>query len=286
MEVEEAGTAPGTAFDADTRLEELGGGRYRIGLDPRWNAPPGPNGGFIAALVVRAIEATVADPARPPRSLTIHYLRPPKSLPDGPPLEIEVTVEREGRSLSSASVRISQTGVVTALALAACSAPREGIDFDQTQMPDVPAPADCPDIPYEPGRTIELISQIEMRLAAGAPFTGAPEARSACWMRLREPRRPDAALLALAVDAWLPAIFTLTTEIVAAPTIDLTIHWRSPVPAALAPDDYLLVSVGSRLGRDGFWEEDADVWAPDGTLLAQGRQIALALPLRGPDARG
>ena len=86
----------------------------------------------------------------------------------------------------------------------------------------------------------------------------------------------DALVVAAMTDAWFPAVFTRLTEPAALPTIDLTIHFRAPLPLAGArPDDWLLAVFRSRLGRDGFVEEDGEIWSADGELLAQSRQLAL-----------
>jgi acyl-CoA thioesterase len=70
---------------------------------------------------------------------------------------------------------------------------------------------------------------------------------------------------------------------VAAPTIDLTVHFRAPgAVAALAAEDHLLVRFRSTTAAGGFFEEDGELWSPDGTLLAQSRQLALLLPLGAP----
>ena len=64
------------------------------GKDWLKNPPRGPNGGYLAAVILRALTATVDDEHRTPRSLTVHYLNPAG---DGD-VEIETRQERVGRS--------------------------------------------------------------------------------------------------------------------------------------------------------------------------------------------
>ena len=59
-----------------------------------------------------------------------------------------------------------------------------------------------------------------------------------------------------------------------APTIDLTIHFRAPLPL---DGTLLLGRFRTRLVRDGFFDEDGELWAPDGTLVAQSRQLGLLI---------
>ena len=51
-------------------------------------------------------------------------------------------------------------------------------------------------------------------------------------------------------------------------------HIRAPLPVK-GP---LLARFTTKLVRDGFFEEDGELWAQDGTLVAQSRQLALLLP--------
>src|SRR3954469_4778930 len=105
-------------FEADTSVRPAGEGAFAASVSDQWAVPRGPNGGYIAAIVLRALEAAVADPARAARSLTLHYLRPPA--PGA--CTVHVTVERAGRTLTSLSARLVQDEQVMVIALAAFAA--------------------------------------------------------------------------------------------------------------------------------------------------------------------
>nr|HMS73190.1 hypothetical protein [Baekduia sp.] len=49
-----------TGFEQDTAADPLGEGRYSINLSDRWWVGRGPNGGYVAALVWRAMTAEAA----------------------------------------------------------------------------------------------------------------------------------------------------------------------------------------------------------------------------------
>ncbi len=84
-------------------------------------------------------------------------------------------------------------------------------------------------------------------------------------------------VVAAMCDAWVPAAFALVDAPV--PTVDLTIHFRVALPyAGLGPEDFVLARFVSRTAMEGFVEEDGQLWAPDGTLLAHSRQLAILLP--------
>lgn len=260
-------------FLRDSAVTPLGDGRYGAFVTPHWSAPVGPNGGYIAALVIRSMEAEVADPARHLRSLTLHYLRSPAVDAEA---EVHVTLERSGRSVTTATARLVQGGELCILALGALALPFPSAADYATPPPDAP-PFDAVRPVELPPQAPEIAHRFDIRYAIGAPpFSSADEALTGGYIRLREPVRVDAALLALLVDAWLPAPWCRLDRVAAAPTLDLTIHFRAPEAAsALDPASPFLGRYLSRTSRDGLSEEDAEIWAPDGTLLAQGRQLAL-----------
>jgi acyl-CoA thioesterase len=263
-----------TRFDDDTAVVATGEGRYRARIDPGWWIGAGPNGGYLAAILLRAAEQSAGDPERAPRSLTVHYTAPPR---EGP-AQVEARVERAGGALTTVSARLLQEGQVVALALAAFSKPRRrGHQLQQARMPEAPPPERCPRLE----RHIPIHERYEHRWALGAlPFQGGEHALCGGWIRLEEPRVVDAALAAAYTDAFPPALFSVLSDREATagvPTVDLTIHFRAPLPRpGAAPDDYTLAVFRSRVALEGFIEEDGELWSPDGVLLAHSRQLALA----------
>jgi acyl-CoA thioesterase len=263
-------------FERDTAVEPRGDGRYEARIDPGWFVVRGPNGGYVAAILLRALAHAVGDASRAPRSLTVHYTAPPV---EGA-AEVETRVERRGRKLTSLSARLRQGDRLLALALAAFSQSREAPGFRDLSPPQAAAPEHCVAIP----RRIPIHERFEQRWAIGAPpFSGADSALAGGWIRLAEAegRGPlDAPLVAAFCDAWPPSIFGRLTAPKAGgvPTIDLTIHFRSALPAeGERPGDFALCVFRSRYSRDGFLEEDGEIWSAGGELLAHSRQLALLL---------
>ena len=269
-------------FDRDTAVHRQGtAGEQQLfaaAVSPDWRAGRGPHGGYLAAMILRALSETVAEPARAPRSLTIHFPR----APEPGPVTIRTVLERRGRSLSTLSARMEQDGSVRALALAAFSVPWLGPEHAELAMPDV-AGADLdrarhqrPHHPQAP--PISRMIRVQPRFG-GRPLSGEEQPMElGGWVELAEGRPIDALALAFFADALMPAPFMRLSEPNPVPTVDLTIHFRVSLPRAGDPADLerrCLVRVRAGAIQEGFFDEDTVIWAPDGTLLAQSRQLGL-----------
>ncbi|HKP90860.1 MAG TPA: thioesterase family protein [Thermoleophilaceae bacterium] len=258
-------------FEHDTAVRRTADGGFEADIpDERWWVAAGPHGGFVAAIVVNALTAALDDPARPIRSLTIHYPAAPRV----GKLEIAVSVERVGRSTAYLSARVEQGGRLVALALAAFSSAFPGPDFQTAAMPDVPPPEEV-----EPQRlpgAPRFTHNFEYRFAIGGPpFQEAEHTTSGGWLRLAEPRPLDAPIAACFTDAWPPAVFWRLSNFAIVPTIDLTVHFRE-LPEGY--DDFVLATFDSRREHAGMWEENGELWSRDGRLLVQSRQLAAHIP--------
>lgn len=262
-----------TGFDADSAVEPLGDGAYEASIVADWSAPPGPNGGYIAALNLRAIRAEVGDPAKLPRSLTLHYLRPPQP----GEVRIEVAVERSGRTATTCTARMSQGGKLTTIALCVLTTDYEGVADWTLPPPEVPAPEEVEPIRMWEGAP-SIFGKLETRVLFGPmPFTKGEEAVTGGWLRARDETHLSPELLALYTDAWWPPPFGVLGEVALAPTLELTIHFRAHPPEDA--DALVLARFRAEASIDGLFDEQGEVWSRDGRLLAQSRQLALLRPL-------
>jgi len=264
-----------TEFDRGTAVTRVADDEYAATLSRDWWVFAGANGGYLAAVLLRAMTERVADPARMARSLTVHYLRPPA---EGP-VSVATHVVRQGRSLATVTATMTQEGREVATALAAFSLARPSMAFADAVPPPAPPVEEAPASKWPPELWPPIVHRFTyLPVTPEAIFEGGDEAYVAAWARLREPSPLDPVLLALLADALAPAVFPKASSPVAATTIDLTVHFRAP--ADVPPGDgWVLAAFRSRVGVDGFVEEDGEVWSEDGRLLAQSRQLALVVPL-------
>ncbi len=217
-----------TVFDRDTAVTRIEGetldgahageqALFAATIVSGWRAGRGPHGGYLAAMLLKALIATVDDAERTPRSLTIHYAR----APEPGPIEILVSVEREGRSLTTLSARMQQGGRVTALALAAFSVPWQAPGANELPMPDLAPPEqERRSTPKLFQGAPEFTRHLVMQPRVGAvPFagSGAPM-KIGGWIGLPEPRPVDAPALALFCDAWFPPSFIALDSPAISPT--------------------------------------------------------------------
>lgn len=282
-------------FVRDTAVDPLGGGRYRARMDPSWWIVAGPNGGYVAATLLRAVLSEVAaadgggSSERRLRSTTLHYLRPPA---EGE-VEVSVSVDRLGRSVANTSAAMTQGGRLLVQALAAVAAPRPApLSFDEDdRLPTladgsrVPPPEDLPAQEVDPDRDVPMRRHYDLRwvlgdlpFRAGAPSGGdpaaasEPRARSGGWIRLADGDPVDELVLVAMADAWMPPLFSRVEVPLAVPTVDLTVHLRGRPPAG---DPWCFVEFASPVARDGYLVEHGWLRDRTGRLVAESRQLAV-----------
>ncbi|WP_067174142.1 thioesterase family protein [Microtetraspora niveoalba] len=258
-----------TKFDEATQAIKVDDTTYDVCLDDGY-AIGGPlNGGYLMAAMLRAVTDASEHPH--PVSTSAQFLKP---IPPGP---ATVRLERlkTGRTAAMTRATLMRDGErfidmqVTTATLDPEAAPHwSGVP--QTAMPGLD---DCVRLPTpKPESNMTLGAQIELRFdpdsigwLRGAP-SGRPESRA--YFRMVEPQDPDPYVIALAVDALPPVVFSAGGR-GWAPTVELTWYLR-----ALPAPGWLTLLGSGRLVSDGWFDEEVEVWDSAGRLVAQSRQLA------------
>ncbi|MFG2619319.1 thioesterase family protein [Streptomyces sp. NPDC048507] len=267
-------------FDRDTTIAPRAGepGVYDAELSAGWTIITAVNGGYLLALVGRALSAALPHPD--PFTVSAHYLT--SSVPG--PAVIRTQVVRAGRGLSTGQASLFQfdeNGAeverIRVLASYGDLAALPDSAHTTARPPVMPAYEDClgPEAGPAPiPGSSAIVDRLLLRLdpatagwAVGAP-SGKGEMRA--WFGLADGRDADPLSLLLAVDALPPTAFDLGL-VGWAPTVELTAHVRRrPAPGPLR------VAIVTRNLAGGFLEEDAEVWDSADRLVAQSRQLARA----------
>jgi acyl-CoA thioesterase len=257
---------PTWRFDRHTQLTNPTPGVHRAELDPALRGFGGIHGGYQAAVALRAMTEAINNPAHTLRTLALTFLA---SCSDGP-LDLLPAVERAGRTVTGASVRLQQDTTI-GFGMATFGADRPGLARLDRSMPDVPPPEQCAPLGAEPVPGSDGLL-IEHRPAAPPlPFAGSGQARIAVWMRLGEDRPLDALSAIVLADGAVPAFYGALDTFVPMPTIDLTIQIAALAAHTQTPAWVLGIFTNVHAAT-GYAVEDAELWSPNGHLVLTGRQ--------------
>ncbi|MEU9747544.1 thioesterase family protein [Streptomyces niveus] len=271
-------SATDSEFDRDTSVTLREPGVYDADLSEGWTILSAVNGGYLLAIVARALRDALPHPD--PFTVTAHYLTPSKP---GPAV-VRTEAVRTGRTLATGQASLFQyeadgTEVERVRVLAAYGA-LDSLDDDvHTSVKPLvlPPPEQClgtedgpAAFPDDSGFTQRVAIRLDPATtgwAVGAP-SGKGEVRG--WFSLADAREPDPLSLLLTVDSFPPTAFDLGL-MGWTPTVELTTHVRArPAPGPLR------VFVTTRNLAGGYLEEDAEVWDTADRLVAQSRQLARA----------
>lgn len=261
-------------FDTALTLE-VTEGRVRGRTTPDYANMVGPFGGVTAATFVRAIAAH-PDCLGVPVSLTVNYVAP---IADGP-FDIDLRVVRTNRTNQHWIAELSQSSetgpAVKTTATAVFGIRRSTWSDTEVEPPAASAP--------EHGSLQDMSSFVvwtrnyEMRFVEGAmPGDGAdesPESTSTLWVRDQPPRALDFPALTALCDVFYPRVFLRRGQFGPAGTISFTVYFHAAADdLARQGDDFLLATARAQRFSGGFFDQSAQLWGREGTLLATSHQI-------------
>jgi len=254
---------------ADTTVTREGDGRYAARLSPDW-AVWGPNGGYLAALALRAAlaESRFARPA----SFHCHFL----AVGDFAPVALEVAHLGGGKRAESLRVDLRQGDrLLLAASVWTVDAGLSGYAHDAGRAPAVPAPDALRSYASLAGdeyaRWYPIWRSIEGRPTRWREPPGDPVWH--CWLRLEETPIGDVEADAVRQLFWLDMPGWNATISAHAwpfpflmPNLDLMVQFHR-----FAPEERWMLAEGYvPLASDGLVGCVSRLWTPDGRLLATG----------------
>ncbi|HVP59782.1 MAG TPA: thioesterase family protein [Myxococcaceae bacterium] len=261
-------------FEQASAIRPSGPGTYEACVPDGWQQGRGAFGGLVYALLARAMEAAVGDPARRLQTLAGDIAAPVLR----GPATVRVEMLRRGSRQSNLQARLIQGGDVLAVASGVLSAPREA-QIPRLRAVETPDRADWDQLPVlDVGPPIgpDFALAYEYRSAGPPPLGGAQDAETAGYIRERRvPSRRDAPSIIALLDAWWPTLWSVVTE----PRPVATTSFLAEVlvdPARLDPAERLFHDARMAGVADGFFVELRALWSGD-TCVAMNQQTFAVL---------
>jgi acyl-CoA thioesterase len=232
----------------------------------------GPYGGITAATL---LQAALRHPSRlgDPIALTVNFAGP---IAEGA-FVIEARPVRTNRSTQHWIIELFQGEELATSATAVFAVRRETWACDEAAFPDVP-PADTVSgmAGFAP---VRWLAAYDIRPVRGArpqaeAGTESPDSLTQFWLRDHPARTPDYAAMAAWCDSFYPRIFLKRAGFVPAGTVSMTTYFHADAATLAALGDrHVLGCAQAQVFRQGFFDQRAQVWSPDGALLATSHQI-------------
>ncbi|OBG60490.1 acyl-CoA thioesterase [Mycobacterium sp. E3298] len=257
-------------FDDAIRLQTIDADTRRGRTHPEWANMVGPFGGITAATMLHAIES---HPERigEPLALTVNYAAP---IADGD-FDISLRAARTNRSNQHWIAELGQDGDVKTTVTALFALRRDSWGDTESRPPSAPDPEQVP--PTDPG-IVRWTSLYDMRYVEGQipREDGQPSESSTTtlWVRDGAHRPVDYPALAALSDVFYPRVFLRRGNVIPSGTISLTTYFHADQHQLdHLGDDFVLCTAHANRFSRGYFDQSAQVWTREGTLLATTHQV-------------
>lgn len=235
----------------------------------------GPFGGIIVSTLLKAVMIHPQCQGEP-ISLTINYAAP---VSDGE-FTVKANPVRTNRSTQHWFIELLQSSNDTIISGTAVLAKRRTTwSSTEAKIPDAPPQDEIKPLPFLEG--YPWTQSYDIRIIEGAPSImsqgeddSPADAVTTQWIQDYPQRTMDFLSLTAICDAFFPRIYTRRKQLVPVGTVSLTIYFHT--------DSEMLEQHGANpvLGQaralqfyNGFFDQDAEIWSPNGHLLATTHQI-------------
>ncbi len=261
-------------LDDALTLEPVGDGLYRTRTsDAYWNFA-GPFGGYIAALLMKAVLSD-GRLLGPPVAQTVNFCAP---LAKGD-LEIAVVLPRSGKATQHWSVELRQAGTVAATGSIVCANRRQTFQHTAAKMPDVPA-AEAVER-QSPPKHLPWLSAYDFRFLEGGPRFGSQPrdagdlggSRTVLWLKDKPDRPLDYPALAALCDCFILRLVQMRGTLPPMSTVSMTSYFHATPDELTAQGTQPLLGIAdAKRFNANFHDQEMELWGAGGRLLATGMQ--------------
>ena len=269
--------APGThPLDVALRMTPQNDGSMHAQAPAAYWNMVGPYGGITTAQMLQAVlqhPALLGEPI----SITVNYAGPVEA----GDVRIEAVPVRTNRSTQHWTVSMGQRNADGAFAVCTTATVitavrRETFSIDDVAPPAMPDPQTCER--FDTGNSMEWLKRYDMRVVQGAiPKVwddSTHETLSQLWVRDDPARALDFPALAALSDVFFPRIWLRRARRVPAGTVGMTVYFHaSREQLAQHGDKHLLAQASAQAFRNGYFDQSAQLWDSEGSLLATSHQI-------------
>ena len=260
-------------------LELIAENKYTANLDSRYFVGKTPHGGYLNALMHKALILSV--PHSVAISSSIQYL----NRIENKDVVLEVEIFKTSKGSSSGLVKLSQDNKICTVFNAICSdfEHMKGFNGLLTNLPDLyknTPMKDYKNLNYDvisPGFTPSFIHQLTCTVHPNHAWWDRDigedhaEARCSAYMQM-DGGVPDQFVLAFYVDVAPPVVSNKYGPLGWIPTYSLTTHIRQ-----LPTTEILFVDFVAKDINKGYFEQDCNIWDLNENLVASSRQLTRIL---------
>lgn len=265
-----ATTIPST-LDAATTPNAAG----HLAVGGHWTGFGGAHGGLLVAAAARSMDGAVGGD----RTLRSIHVDLRGAVAPGV-LELDAALDREGRSVSFASVTGRQAGRERFSATGVYGAGGTPVDYGPVTrgvFPDGMPGVDAAE-PWSTEGTPALRT-VEYRPATtNLPTGNSGLAEFHVWMRIVGDDAPVDQTRALTLlDAPAPGLYGTVSQPFPIPTVELTAHLLPALDTTTSP--WVLARMQTVVAAEGYSVDDCELWSEGGELMALARQLRRAIVL-------
>ncbi len=254
-------------FDRDILLAQQSAGIFSGKIAGNWSINGTPNGGYLAAVATAGL--LKSSPKQHTPVLTANFI----SRCGAGSADLSTWEIAHSRQFCRMEARLIQKGREKMRMLATFADEPEAclVKRYEATPPDMPPPEKCVQFPKLSKYT--LYDNADVRLdpscAGWMENRLSPVSEIKGWFSFRDAREFDICAVALAADAFPPAVLASQGMVAWVPTLELSINIRN-IPRTR----WLKCRFRTRFINCGLLEEDGDLWDENGELVAISRQIA------------